>query len=336
MTPAHDRFRAAPFRPPALAGYAYPAEPAVLSAQLDDFLERAEQKHALQNGATCEQRARIAHALLSPHIDYARGGVTYAEAWKRAAPSLADIDTVIVFATDHGGIDPFTLTPQHYATPFGVLPTDRPIVDALAAVIDEELGTGAAFAGELRHRREHSIELVVTWLHHMLRRNLDTHLDGDPALTVVPILCGSLRPFFGTDGPQSSRAIASVLDALRALTADRRVLVVASGDLAHVGPAFGGAPVRERERRALRAADERVVEAMASGSAVDFYRELERVDDRNNVCGLAPIYHTLAFLEGASVGANGAGIKGTLTGYDQCLADSLGTSWVSIGGMVFG
>ena len=62
--------------------------------------------------------------------------------------------------TDHSGNDRFSLTRQHYATPLGVMPTDLAPVDRLATVIGEKW----AFAGELRHRQEHSLELPLVWL----------------------------------------------------------------------------------------------------------------------------------------------------------------------------
>ena len=120
--------------------------------------------------------------LLSPHIDYARGGEVYAQVWKRAAQAARDAELVILLGTDHYGADLLTLTRQNYATPYGVLPTDAALVDRLATAI----GAEAAFAGELRHRGEHSLELVAVWLHHMR---------GGQPVPVAPILTGSFHPF---------------------------------------------------------------------------------------------------------------------------------------------
>ena len=139
---------------------------------------------------------------------------------------------MILLGTDHYGSDLFSLTRQNYATPYGVLPTDTTIVDQLAAAIGEE----AAYAGELRHRGEHSLELVAVWLHHMRA--------GEP-VPVVPILTGSFHPFM-EDGmePQDDETVRDVLaDAALRRWQGKRVLVIASGDLAHVGPAFGGRPL---------------------------------------------------------------------------------------------
>ncbi|MBK8051224.1 MAG: AmmeMemoRadiSam system protein B [Anaerolineales bacterium] len=149
------------------------------------------------------------------------------------------------------GSDLFTLTRQNYATPYGVLPTDTELVDRLAAQLGEDL----AYAGELRHRGEHSLELVVVWLHHMRA--------GRP-VALAPILVGSFHPFY-TNGrrPLDDVHIQKLLKMLGEITADRRTLIIASGDLAHVGPAFGGAPLDREARQRLRAADDGTVAAMS-------------------------------------------------------------------------
>ncbi len=50
------------------------------------------------------------------------------------------------------------------------------------------------------------------------------------------------------------------------------------------------------------------------------------MEDRNNVCGLPPIYLALRLL-GETAGETVA--------YDQCPADEENTSWVSVAGMVW-
>ena len=153
---------------------------------------------------------------MSPHIDYARGGPVYARVWKRAAEMVKAADLAVVLGTDHFGEDgQLTLTRQHYATPFGTLPTAREVVDALA----EAMGVETAFAGELRHRSEHSIELAAIWLHYIR--------EGQPC-ELVPILCGSFGRFIqGEADPEGDPAINALLGAFKEAVAGRRVIVVA-------------------------------------------------------------------------------------------------------------
>jgi AmmeMemoRadiSam system protein B len=306
---ALDLYRSAPSRPPLLAGQGYPADPGELHQWFEELLDAARVLHGA-NSYTAESTL----GLLSPHIDYARGGHVYAQVWERAAAAAQEADLVILIGTDHYGTDPFTLTRQSYATPYGLLPTAQNVVAALVDVIGEE----SAFAGELRHRGEHSLELVAVWLHHMRR--------GKPC-ELVPILVGSFHRYLHTgDSPAADPELARILDALRRSTAGRRVLVVASGDLAHVGPAFGGKALDAAARAQVHADDEALIEAMRTGDAEGFFASIHHVEDRNNVCGVVPIYLTLRLL---------GAVRGQQAGYASCSADDHNSSAVTVAGMLF-
>jgi AmmeMemoRadiSam system protein B len=305
---ALEEFRDAPFRTPALAGSAYPEEPDQLRRLLASY-DRGSTQISGANGAG-------GLGLVSPHIDYGRGGQVYAQVWKQAEESVRDAELVIIFGTDHfGGDASITLTRQHYATPFGVLPTAGDIVDELAQSVGEQ----SAFEGELRHRGEHSVELAAVWLHHT-RHELECE--------VVPILCGSFARFTGglADAAEDER-INRVVAILRERMQGRRTAVVAAADLAHVGPAFGGAPIDLAGRCELETSDTELIDRMCAGDAEGFLAAIKRVEDRNNVCGVSPIYLALRTLGGA---------PGRFVAYDRCPADEHGTSLVSICGVVFG
>jgi AmmeMemoRadiSam system protein B len=297
-------YRAAPFRPPALAGQAYPAEPEALRALLDGYLHMAADVTPAEAG----------RGVFSPHIDYARGGHVYARVWRRAAELAREAELVVLLGTDHYGPEQITLTRQSYATPYGVLPTEQRVVDTAA----EALGGEAAFAGELFHRGEHAIELVAVWLHHMRL--------GAP-VPLVPVLTGSFAPFLRGEGaPADDARLGALLAAIGRATEGRRTLIVASGDLSHVGPAFGGAPLWAPDKARLRVEDETVVARLRAGDAESFFGAVRAVGDRNNVCGLPPGYLALRLLGGA---------QGEVLGYDQCPADEDDTSVVSIAGVLF-
>jgi AmmeMemoRadiSam system protein B len=308
-----DEFRQAPARPALLAGRGYPEDPAELHAFLNDYLENA--------SSTPKPRSEWPQwaGLLSPHIDYHRGGAVYAELWKHVGEAVRAADLVILFGTDHYGDDPISLTRQSYATPYGVLPTAQGLVDELVDLLGEE----AAFAGELRHRDEHSLELVAVWLHHM--RN------GKP-VEVVPILTGSFQRFMHNGfGPADDDRLTQLLDRLRSAAGDRRVLVVASGDLAHAGSEFGGPPLDDDARRVLLQADETLLDTLRGGDAESFYGAIRQVKNANNVCGLSPIYLTLRLLENGQEHSP----RGEQLGYAVCPADPHDTSVVTIAGMTF-
>jgi len=309
MAAALAAYRAEPSRPLTLAGGGYPADPSALSDYLEAFdpADRLLAEPSSHNG--------IVRGLISPHIDYSRGGPIYRAAWQAASAAARSADLAIIFGTDHsGGLGRVTLTQQSYATPYGVLPNALGVTGAVADALGEE----DAYAEELHHRHEHSIELAAVWLHHVRQ--------GNP-IEVVPILCGSFAHFVaGQADPAHDTRIAKTIDALTGATGGRSVLVIAAADLAHIGPAFGGAPAHAEQRAVLRRADEALLAQMSAGDAEGFFGALRDVGDRNNVCGLPPIYMALRFL---------GDVRGAAVAYDQCPADDRNTSWVSVAGLVW-
>jgi len=303
-----EGFRSAGFRPPSLSGVSYPGHPAELKLLLQGYMEGLEKE-------VSDDAASVIRGVISPHIDYQRGGPVYAKVWKQAANTLAGVERVIVFGTNHlGGDNLFALTRQNYATPLGILPTAVDVVDRLA----ETIGHGVAFEDELYHRNEHSIELALIWLHYLL---------GGRKCEVIPVLCGSLGDYLAGEGaPSGNEEVLAVTDCLREASQARRTLVVAAADLAHMGPAFGDPfPIDGPGRIDAGVSDERLMEAMCRGDADGFFALVRDEGDRRRICGLTPIYMTLSVLEGA---------RGRTCGYAQCPADEMYASLVSICGVV--
>jgi AmmeMemoRadiSam system protein B len=116
------------------------------------------------------------------------------------------------------------------------------------------------------------------------------------------------------------------VSALREVSVGRKVLIVASVDLAHVGPAFGDPFAIDRSRRQeLRRRDQSLIDAINAGDHSRFYREVADIKDRNRICGFSSIYLMLRYLEGA---------QGTMVAYEQCPADQQDRSLVSICGLL--
>ncbi|MBK8931121.1 MAG: AmmeMemoRadiSam system protein B [Chloroflexi bacterium] len=303
-------FRAQPHRPPALADLSYPADPQALTALFSQY------------GAAddlAEWQPWQGRGIISPHIDYQRGGPVYAKVWRRAETAVSQADLVVILGTDHNGsAGSVTLTRQAYATPYGVLPTDAALIDKLATAVGEK----SAFAEELHHRQEHSIELSAVWLHHAYQKL------GIPPRPMVPILCGSFHHFV-TNGsrPADDARLTAVIDTLRREAQSRNLLFVASVDFAHVGPNFGDSFVMDSPRRDnLKTADDNLMTAIRRGDAEDFYNQIAAVQDRNRICGFSSIYLMLRALDGVA--------DGRCVAYDHCPADPQDNSLVSIAGLL--
>jgi AmmeMemoRadiSam system protein B len=305
---ALQKFRAAPSRPPAMADRVYPADSKLLEQMIGGYFDSLppETENTSENSEI--------RGLVSPHIDYQRGGAVYAGVWRRAAKAAMAADVAVILGTNHfNGQKLVTLTRQNYATPWGVLATCGDAVDAVASA----LGEAEVFVEEFNHRNEHSVEAAAVWLHYLVK---------DKNCELVPVLCGSFQRFIeGDKDPGDDEEIARFVKAVKKATANKRTLIVAAGDLAHVGPAFGDLyPVNLLEKARLSSADNDLISAIAGGDAEEVFRQVKREGDRRRICGLSAIYLALRLL-GES--------KGNVTGYAQCPADEQGTSFVSICGI---
>ncbi len=305
---ALESYRTAPSRPAILAGSSYPSDPRELARLLDSYLAEAAPQRNGRRALSHEPRG-----LICPHIDYDRGGPVYAQVWESAREALRAADTFIVLGTDHAG-EPgaLTLTRQSFQTPLGILATDRAAVDAVA----DTMGPRAAFASELNHRVEHSLELALVWLR---------HLTGDRPIRILPVLCGSFHPFTQGNGrPSDVTSWRAAADALRELAQRDRTMVIAAADLAHMGPAFGDPqPMELAERASLYRADQESLSTVCRGDEEGFLDMLAEERDRRKVCGLPPIYLALSIL---------GEVVGEVVDYAICPAP--GDSAVSIAGVL--
>ncbi len=289
-----------------------PGDAAAVRAQIDGYFRAAGGPGPLPPPST-----RGLRAVMSPHIDFHRGNVTYAHTW-HAAARFEPADLYLVLGTCHFPMrQPFGVSARSYDTPFGPLPTDVGFVSAL-----ERKGCGWSREDEVRHIGEHSIEFQAV----MLR-----YLHGARPIQAVPILVGGFHEEVRAGKSPSSGArfqefTGALLESMK--ESGKRVCLVAGVDLAHVGPNFddpdpvtpGIAAQVEKEDREMLAA----VEAIAPEA---FYANIQKDSDRRHVCGFGPIYTMLSLLSKAGP------VKGTLVRYAQAEAPS--ASIVSFAGATF-
>lgn len=280
-------FARAPVRMPLFAGATYPNKAAELTKQLDAHFDPP-------NGPGRPTSATGARpkAIIASHLDFARAGAAYAWAYRPVADAADAVpDLVVIFGSDHGGFEqPFTLTRKDFETPLGRLSTDVDLVDRLAR---ETAPEGAQenddlFSEEHHHRGEHAIEFHAVWLKHVYGARTEK-------MKILPILCGSLNDFFGGDrDPAAASSVGGFLGKLAAAVEGRKVLWIASADLAHVGPQYNDRePLTEADRRSLEKRDGETLAHVLKGDAAGWWNELRKERDRRRVCGLAPIYALL-------------------------------------------
>jgi len=281
-----EGFRRARSRPASLAGKSYPVERDALRQQLDSYFAAADGP-----GTTPPTPAASGLAgLVVPHIDFARGGPCYAWGYREIEGAPA-VDRWVILGTVHAPITrAFALTRKDFETPLGTVETDREFVDRLLATVGESY-----LEDEPAHRGEHSIEFQAVFLRHRMPRQ--------SGVRIVPILCGSFHRFVEErrspiqDG-EIEGFFAGLRDALATLGG--RSMILASADLAHVGPRFGDSrPMTPGQLREVADADREMLAAVEAGDAEALFRAVARDGDRRRICGLPPIYAMLRILGGA-------------------------------------
>jgi AmmeMemoRadiSam system protein B len=279
-------YAASPTRPAAHAGGAYAGEAAALRAQIEGFFRSPLGPGLIpQSGSGSSLRG-----LLAPHIDFHRGGPTYAWAYREVL-ERSDADCFVILGTCHAGMpDPFAATRKAYDTPLGPAPVDRDFLEGLGRRYGESL-----LRSEGAHRVEHSIEFQAV----MLRWALGARRP----FTVVPLLASFLHEAVWSGGEaEADPRVPRFLDALATTIAasSRRVCVIGGVDLAHVGPRFGDAePNTEASLAVVERDDRAMLDAVVAGSAAGFYESVARDGDARRICGLSPIYTFLRALPGA-------------------------------------
>ncbi len=300
----HARFREAPVREPAHAGQAYPADE-------DGVRETLTRYFADTPSAAGDAPIGIA----APHVSPEGGWQSYAAAYSRITPDLADRTFVILGTSHRGEPERFGLTRKPYLTPLGAANVNAQLHDTLvkrapAAVIEEDYC----------HSFEHTIEFQVLFLQYVMQRPVN----------VLPILCGQFWDSLNTGAaPESQDKVRAFFDALGEMAAEqgRRLFWVLGIDMAHIGARYGNdfeatantgpmAEVAERDRARLA----RVCEGDSRG----FLDLVTPNGDDLNWCGYSPLYAFMRAMPGA---------RGRVMKYEQWNIDP--QSVVSFAGMEF-
>lgn len=225
-------------------------------------------------------------AALVPHIDYARGGVTYAWGFKELF-ERTDASLFVIVGTSHYSAHRFTLTRKNFKTPLGIVPTDQLYIDRLVAHYGDGL-----FDDELCHLPEHSIELEVVLLQYLY--------EGRRPIRIVPLVVGSFQDAVDEGASPLARPdIARMVEALRRVEAETRepLCYVISGDLAHIGPSFGDPePVAEPVLQHSRSQDHAILQQTQAADPQGYFGVIAAERDRRRICGLPPTYTVLEAL----------------------------------------
>jgi MEMO1 family protein len=308
------RFRAlvaAQVRPPRCIG-CYEGEPAALRDQLTRLFTQR-RGPGLPRSARPDGRLR---AALVPHMDYQRGGTSYAWGFKEVF-ERTDAALFVIIGTSHYSSHRFTLTRKDFQTPLGIVPTDQTYIDRLVAHYGDGL-----FADEwLAHFPEHSIELEAVVLQYLY--------EAKRAIRIVPLVVGSFHDCITMrEPPHRQDDIARMAEALRRVEAETRepICYLISGDLAHIGPKFNpGEELTPAFLAHSHARDQELIRHMEAVDPLAYFRAIAAEDDARNICGLPPTFAALHALRPGS---------GKLLHYDRYV-HPLGHESVSFASVAF-
>ena len=320
----HESFSRQEVRPAALAGRSYAGTERALRAQLARFFAHSKgagMPHARSgvadgNVPVVVATSRKLRGILSPHIDFYRGGPVYTWSYKELVEQ-SDADTFIILGVAHQYCrNRFALTRKDFQTPLGLVPTDRAYVEKIAALAARDL-----FEDELSHRTEHSIEFQVVFLQYLL--------GGRREFSIVPILVGSFHDLMEAEiDPIETDEVRKFVEALRAAesASGKRVVYIGGIDLCHVGPEFGDPELLDGATLdQVRMFDKTMLDRAAASDPAGWFGTAARVGNRWRVCGLAATY-TMLHAMGPS--------RGRLLKYDQAVDDRR-TCCVSFASLAF-
>ena len=278
-----EEFQNLPARPARHAGSAYQENGEALAAQLASYFAHPE---GPGNGSSPEPATPL-RGLIAPHIDFARGGPTYAHAY-HALSRYPGADTFIIFGTCHTRMSQrFSITAKDYETPLGAAKTDKEFVARLSAKLKQD------YQDEFCHRGEHSIEFQAVCLQYLMRDK--------QGYRIVPILVGSFHDIYeagtkASEDPELVRVVTAVRETIE--ESPGRVCVVAGADLAHVGRRFGDpSGPTEYSLREVERQDRNFLQLVASGDAEAVFDSIAADGDSRRVCGYPPIYMTLRCID---------------------------------------
>jgi len=311
-----ESYQNEPVRPPALAGRSYPGNARELRSELDRYFLHVEGAGAPGVVPSQTPSESLLRGVLSPHIDFQRGGPVYTWAYKAIA-ERSDADVFVILGVAHQYCrNRFALTRKDFDTPLGLVRTDRDFVDRIAARAGDHL-----FEDELAHRAEHSIEFQAVFLQYLL--------GGRRSFSIVPILVGSFHDLLEAQrAPMQAKEIREFVEALKSAEAEsgKKVLYLGGIDLCHVGPEFGDPDLVDREmRERVRSFDQEMMGRAIADDPEGWFGTASKVGNRWRVCGLAATYTMLQAM---------GPVHGKVLRYDQAV-DPARTCCVSFASLAF-
>jgi AmmeMemoRadiSam system protein B len=239
-------------REPAVAGQFYPSDAEELKKQIKQCFVSGFGPGSLPD----KNKKKRIEGVIAPHAGYDFSGACAAWAYKEIAESEKP-DTFVLLGLSHTSF-PSCASMLDWKTPLGIAENDIEFSKKL-----EEKGIPV---NEEAHAEEHSIEVQIPFLQFAA---------GNPK--IVPIIAGHDK-----DYKETAKAIRETAAELK-----RKIIVIASSDFTHFGPAYGYEPFSDNVRENMRKLDSGAIEHIKKMDSAGF---LDYVNKKQaTICGQMPI-----------------------------------------------
>lgn len=222
----------------------------------------------------------------------------------------------MILGTNHFGQATSTVvTRKDFETPLGITQTDRVFIEELQARCGSDL-----CQNEVDHQREHSVELQILMLQHVL---------GAENFTIVPTICPDpcgptgTKPWNGQG--VDLRVFAEQLGQMIRETTEETIIVTGA-DLSHIGMRFGDEKQLDADFcNQIEQQDRRTLEAILTGNPSQFLETVTSHQNSTRICSVGCLYAMVTAL---------AGNRGELLRYHQAIDADNGVG-VSCASMAF-
>lgn len=286
LTNLKERFHNSTVRESALKGISFPHEKEALEKEINTYLalEKDDRKNTSE-----DNKAKKLLALIAPHIDYRRGGVSYGKAYRHLIGQEHDLYILIGTAHQYSPFM-FHLTKKDFVSPLGKLACDNELVSEIA----KKHGEKRSFADELLHKREHSLELQLPFMHHIKNNS-----------NFIPILVGGMYNLLNkgispNDHEEYRSFKDSLIDSLREkyLSKGKSICFIAGVDMAHIGQSFGDREKLSKDfLKEVEIRDEKYLTHVLNQNKDKLFSHIAEDNDKRRICGYPTLYLVLDVLE---------------------------------------
>ncbi len=273
-----QEFKTSKVRPAAMSGRVYSAIPDILKKEIENYLTSNQPEIKIEVSSVQENKIC---GIIAPHIDYRRGQITYGKTYNLIKNQ--NIDLYILVGTSHQfSKNIFILTAKDFDSPLGSSLCDTDFMHMLAKLYGEQ----RSFEEEILHKKEHSLELQVPFLKHLL-----------PQTKIAPVLVGSFFHMLDSGKlPENFEEYDKFASSLTACIENlrkqgRTFCFIAGVDMAHVGMHFGDKEKLTPEFMSkVEEHDAIYIRHIINQDRKSLFAHIAEDMDRRRICGFPTIY----------------------------------------------